>query len=161
MVLKKCCNTKRNPTKYILHYKLSSSLKKGSTIIIWTEQIVSGHNVLQWFKTVVSHHLTVIFIHKLGGGYVPSLVAEKPLTMYCPGFSLELEVKMLCPCPTLLPQDREKKNKKKPKQKHWQAKMSSQQRPLTLSETIADLMRIIGWGAGPLPPKAKKNFEET
>lgn len=39
--------------------------------------------------------------------------------------------------------------------------MSSQQRPLTLSETIADLMRIIGWGAGPLPPKAKKNFEET
>lgn len=79
-----------NLARHILHFKLSSSLKKGSTTIIYTEQIVSGQNILQGFKTYVPHHLMVIFIHKLGEENVPSLVVGKSLTTYCPGFSLEL-----------------------------------------------------------------------
>lgn len=39
-----------NLSKHILHFKLSSSLKKGSTIIIWTEQIVSGHKSFKGLK---------------------------------------------------------------------------------------------------------------
>lgn len=124
-------HNKINLSKHILHFKLSSSLKKGSTIIIWTKQIVSGHNVLQRFKTNVSYHLMVIFIHKLIEGNVPSLVAEKSVTAYCPGFSLELchiqilfEFKILCP--GTIPSPQYRKNTDKEEQVHSTGHQHSQ-----------------------------------